>query len=257
MKVPNIEKVQAYLRATELASHEVPPIQLPAVTISRETGAGAVTIGNMLAEYLESRQSPPRRPWAVFDQNLVRRVLDEHGLPAHLQKYMPEDGTSPVREAVEEILGAHPSNWSLIHYTTDTIYRLACAGNVIIIGRAGNIIASNLRHVLRVRLVAPFETRVRHAAVAFALSRKDAADFVLREDKARKRYVEQNFNSRVDDPLEYHLVLNTAALGFRETARLIGDAVLRLPLPAAARARAHSNRCQSLAGYQIIERNSP
>lgn len=232
MKTPNIEKVQAYLRAMEEAvTHEVLPVaQLPAVTISRETGAGAITVGHLLAEYLEAHQSPPRRPWAVFDQNLVQKVLDEHGLPAHLQKYMQEDSTPLLRDTVEEVLGAHPSSWTLLHYTTDTIYRLARAGNAIIIGRAGNVITSHLRHVLRVRLVAPYEIRVRHIEAYYNFDRRDAADFILREDKARARYVEQNFHARGDDAHEYHLVINTGLLGFRESARLIGEAVLRLPL---------------------------
>lgn len=230
MNMPSLDKIQSYLMASEVASHESETqIQLPAVTISRETGAGAVTVGRLLAEMLEARQSPPHRPWAVFDDNLVQRVLDEHGLPDHFQKYMKEDATQPVRDVVEEVLGAHPSSWTLLHYTSDTIFRLALAGNAIIIGRGGNVITANLRHVLRVRLIAPFEKRVEHVETTQGLSHRDAVAYVNREDKARAHYVEQNFRSRSDDPHEYHLILNTGLMSHEAAAHLLAEAVSRLP----------------------------
>ena len=47
---------------------EVPRL---AVTISRQTGSGALAVGEKLAAYLEARVPRDLLPWRVFDRNLV------------------------------------------------------------------------------------------------------------------------------------------------------------------------------------------
>jgi hypothetical protein len=50
--------------------------QRPAITLSRQSGAGALTVGNLVAEHLNlDYQGDPPRPWAVFDRNLALRIL--------------------------------------------------------------------------------------------------------------------------------------------------------------------------------------
>ena len=39
----------------------------------------------------------------------------------------------------------------------------------------------------------------------------------------------ENISADINDPLKYHLVINTSLMGYDNAARLIGDAVLRLP----------------------------
>ena len=66
-----------YLLAHAVTAPADEPQPAPrAVTISRETGAGAITIGELVARTLQERGiGDPRRPWAVFDRNLVKQVL--------------------------------------------------------------------------------------------------------------------------------------------------------------------------------------
>jgi cytidylate kinase len=41
-----------------------------------------------------------------------------------------------------------------------------------------------------------------------------------------QRYVKRHFHQNIDDPLLYHLIINTDRLSQEEATRLIGDAVL-------------------------------
>jgi hypothetical protein len=41
----------------------------------------------------------------------------------------------PVEAIVEEVLGLHPSGWTLVQHTTKTILRLAGLGHTILVGR--------------------------------------------------------------------------------------------------------------------------
>jgi len=205
-----------------------PPPPLRAITISRQTGAGAITVGRLLMNEFENRPGhDPHRPWAVFDRELVQRVLRDHKLPSTLEPYLPEDSRPKVIDVIEDLLGIHPPNWTLVEHTKHTILRLAETGNVIIVGRGGNLVTKSLGHVFHVRLVAPINTRVRHIRDYYNLSQADAVDFIKKEDRARARYIREHFAADVEDSLQYHLTINTGLIGFPQTAHLIADAVLQ------------------------------
>lgn len=229
MRTTPLDTCRGYLaaQAGRAARHE--HSELPLVTISREAEAGAVSVARLVAERLNTHHRGKENgcPWTVFDRNLVEKVLEDHELPGTLERFIAEDATafSPSR-AVEEILGLHPSDWTLAHHTTETIHRLARMGNVILVGRGANIIAAGQKNAFHVRLVAPLDVRIKRAAEANHLTDREAAVFVRQKDHARRRYVKQHFHVAIDDPLHYHATLNTGLLSFEETARLIADAVL-------------------------------
>lgn len=228
MKPSLFDKCRTYLVA-QVSTPPLPPSQPPrAITISRETGAGALTIGQLLAEYLQARQNEGQSPWAVFDRNLVEKVLEDHGLQKTLAEHMPEDVAPRIRNVVEEILGVHPPPWTLVENTSRTILKLASLGNVVLVGRGAHLITAHLKHVFHVRLIAPVEQRIAHMETFYNLNHDDAVHFTHKTDRARARYVREHFKSDVDDPLHYHLTINTGLVSFNETARLIGDAVLNM-----------------------------
>ena len=194
------------------------------ITISREVGAGGRTIAELLGQRLTAAEETPAiSPWAVFDANLAKQVLEDHKLPPNLERFMAEDARLPVEAIVEEVLGLHPAGWTLVQHTTQTILRLAGLGHTILVGRGANIITARLPNVLHVRLVAPFATRIRHSAEFYHLSETEAAKFVREQDQARRRYVRRYFNAEIDDPTLYDVTLNTGRLGFARAAEAIAQ----------------------------------
>src|SRR5579862_168745 len=160
MSATSLSTFSAYLEA-QVRLGGKPGSPLPAITISRECGAGAVGVANIIAETLNAhRKGEESPPWTVFDRNLAERVLVEHELSPRVARFMPEDVTAELKAAFEEFLGLHPSNWTLLQYTNETILRLARAGNAIIVGRGGNVVTRTLNNVFHVRLVAPIGFRV-------------------------------------------------------------------------------------------------
>ena len=162
-----------------------------AITISREVGAGGRTIAELLGQRLTDAEKTPANPWIVFDASLAKQVLEDHNLPPNLEQFITEDAQLlPVEAIVEEVLGLHPSGWTLVQH---------------------------------VRLVSPLATRVRHTAAYYHLSEADAAKLVREQDHARRRYVRRYFNSEIDDPSLYDVTLNTGRLGFARTAEAIAQ----------------------------------
>jgi hypothetical protein len=227
MKKNLLDDFRHYLEAQYALTEKRPRPQLPAITISREAGAGAITIGHLVAKILDRRcPGDPACPWAVFERNLVEKILQDHKLPAALERFMPEDAAFPLNDAAETLLGLHPSSWTLVEHTTQTIRRLAIMGNVILLGRGSNIISAHLPHVFNVRLVAPLRKRVRQVEEYYQVKPAKAAQMVHDLDEARRRYVRQYFSTDIDDPLQYHLTINTAHMGFEKAARIIANLVI-------------------------------
>lgn len=232
MRGSSVDVFRRYLSAQLIEEREEFRLPRPAVTISRETGAGAATIANAVAQQLD-RDCPDEGgcPWAVFDRNLVKKILEDHQLSATMEKFMPEDTPFPLSDALESLLGLHPSSWNLREYADETIRRLAASGNVILVGRGAAIITSQLPHVLHVRLVAPFNLRVQNCADSYNITTKEAACLVRESDEARHRYVQTYFGVNVADPTHYDLVVNTGRTGNELAAKIIAATVVERARP--------------------------
>ncbi len=225
----NYEHCLEYINAQVQTPREVAPENaVPrwrAVTISRQAGAGAHVVAEELIAMLQGRVPAGAPPWTIFDRNLVERVLEDHDLPARLAKFMPEDRMSNVSDTLDELFGLHPSTWTLVRKTADTILHLAELGNVVIIGRGANIITKNLDSAFHVRLVGSETKRIEHLRDYKHLSLGAASLYLRDEDLGRRRYVKKYYAEDIDDPILYHLVINTDLLSYGEAARTIAEAV--------------------------------
>ncbi|MGC9452282.1 MAG: AAA family ATPase [Oceanipulchritudo sp.] len=196
-----------------------------AVTMSREVYSQSHEIAEKLITLLQSDSRLGRDKWALFDRDLVQKVLEDHNLPKALARYMPEDKDHDFTGVINEILGLHPSLWELFHHTCDTIYKLAKVGNVVLIGRGANIITRRMPHVLHVRLIAPFEERVRRAAAQRGISDHEARRFIRHDDQARAAFVRSHFDEDPEDPGAYHILLNTGKITPSQAAHMIHAAL--------------------------------
>lgn len=222
------ERCKAFINSNFVqTSHKVQPTSpRPAITISRQPFSGSHHIASALSQQLPREKQLPNGEWALFDRRLVHKILEDHHLPQHLARYMPEDKDREFSGLINEILGLHPSLWELFHHTCDTILKLAGVGNVILIGRGSHILTRHLPHVLKVRIIAPFDQRLRQAAQQWDLPEDSARRRLQKEDKARAAYIHSHFNESVDDPLAYHLILNTGSLSPDSAASTIKEALL-------------------------------
>lgn len=217
-----LDRFNRYLAAqAALPDIKRQPVPL-SITISREAGAGGLAIAGMLADRLTADQpASVSTPWAVFDANLAKLVLEEHKLPPHLEAFMSEEAKHPIEEIVEEVLGLHPSRWTMVQHTTKTILRLAGLGHAILVGRGANIITAHFPNVLHVRLVSPLSARVRYTADRSNLSDAEAANILREQDDSRRRYLRVYFNADIDDPSRYDITINTGRLGFARSVDMI------------------------------------
>ena len=224
------KKLERFLRcrlAEETSPIEATPLRIrPSLTLSRQAGARAASIGEQLVQYLDQFDETADHGWAVVDQRLVAKVIEDHKLPDSVAQYLPENVRNPISDTLEEILGLHPSSWSLFHYTVQTIRKLCALGNVIVVGRGGNLATADFPNTFHVRLVGSVKNRVRQARDGYGMGEAEAQKWVKQTDHARARYVKRHLESDIDDPTNYHLILNTDRLCDSLAAKIIGDSLL-------------------------------
>ena len=180
----------------------------PFVTVSRECGTGGNDLGEEIARRLNRLLSVEQPAWTVFDRNLVARMLEDNHLSTSLARFLPEAKISEVEASVGEIVGLHPSIWTMVHQTNSLMRRLANLGHAVIVGRGANYATAGAARGLHLRLIAPTEQRANRISRLLGLSHDQALAFNRKTDHARRDYVRSFFEADIDDPASYDLVVN-------------------------------------------------
>jgi hypothetical protein len=224
-----VEKCVEFVRVQSQPGGRVRPgtgaVPRPVITISRQAGTAAHVVGDEVAALLEARE-PKGGPWAVFDKNLVDRVLEDRAFPRAWAEFMPEDRVSEVADTIQGLFGLHPAAWTLVRKTAETMLRLADLGNVVLIGRGANVITGHLPQAFHVRLIGSLERRVVRIRTVFGYGEEEAREHVRQVDSGRARYLKKYYGKDIDDPHQYHLFINTDRLATEAVARVIADAVV-------------------------------
>jgi cytidylate kinase len=101
------------------------------------------------------------------------------------------------------------------------IAELADGGQVVIVGRGGQMVLRGRPNVLHVRVVAPLETRVTRLRQERNISEEAARACLESSYKARARYIQRSYSVELDDPGLYHLVINTGLLDLDQAVTLV------------------------------------
>ena len=198
----------------------------PFLTISRETCAGATTLGQHLLPLLDQQMGEEGRSWMFLDKDLLTHALTTHHLPEHLATYLPEDRRPEIKGMIGEIVGLHPPLWELEHRVAEAILQIARLGRVIFAGRASHLVTRDLPGGFHLRLVAPLELRVRRRQELQGCGLAEARQVLEETDNARRRYVYSNFEQDINDPHTYDLVINTAHIPPGTAAQIVLRAML-------------------------------
>ncbi|MDD5609281.1 MAG: cytidylate kinase family protein, partial [Ignavibacterium sp.] len=167
------EKCKQYLKLQSTESEEVREIY-PCISISRQSGAGSYQVAQNLLDLLQQNTKQPENPWTYFNKELISQVLEDFKLPKNFSAYFVEDKYSHISDAVNELLGVKPSEWTIVHKTTEIILRLSRFGKTIIVGRGSVVINAKLPNCFQIRLVASIESRIKHIQEVFKLSKPKA-----------------------------------------------------------------------------------
>jgi cytidylate kinase len=93
-----------------------------------------------------------------------------------------------------------------------SLLQAARQGSLVYHGHAGQVFLEGIRHVLRVRIVAPLEQRAEVLATELGLPREEAIAEIKRSDSERRRWVSFLYQRDWEDPALYDLTVNLAGM---------------------------------------------
>lgn len=223
------EKAKNYIEShsVETQLNDINTVTGPCITISRETGAGAEKVSQIIVDTFSKFNGGKNSPWTIFDQNLIEKVLQDHHLPYRLSEIMEERKYSAIQSIMSDLISGQPGAWTLFHKTTETILQLAHIGHSIIVERGGNIVTAKMGNCLRVRLIGSIADRIKHVQDYYSYDKNQALDFIKKEDENRKEYISAYFHKNIEDPQLYHMVINTSAMSYAEAGELICNVVMK------------------------------
>jgi cytidylate kinase len=109
----------------------------------------------------------------------------------------------------------------LVKVTEVVVAEVAREGRVVLVGRAASAVLVRETGAIHVQLVAPRAFRIRVVAERSSIDAKAAEKQIGETDAQRGRYHQQYYGRDWRDPVNYHMVLNTGALGFEGAANVI------------------------------------
>ncbi len=98
-------------------------------------------------------------------------------------------------------------------------------GNLVYHGHAGHLLLKGVPTVLRVRLIAPLEMRVRPVMERQHLNREAAVEYIATVDQDRIRWTQFIYGVDWRDPALYDLVINLEMMSIQTACAMIGAVV--------------------------------
>jgi len=187
------------------------------ITISRELGSKGTDIAHAVAEKLGLE---------CLDREVLADIAQEAGVEqAHVSG--KEDSISGRPRIVGPEMAAffrrqryaspQPrealGDQAYIELVRKVIYDRAEAGNVVVLGRGGQMILRNWPGALHVYITAPLEVRVARVAEERGTGRQLAERLVQESDRRRRDYIRHFYNNADWTNLRYyHLVVDTGRI---------------------------------------------
>ena len=211
------------------------------ITISRQSGSGGDEIARRVCDLLG---------YHYFDKQLMTQVAADVGLSwqemidfseehykvkSFLDLLLSSSYVGQVRTWTQDATGKETlslqelNEAQCIDLIRSTVRAAYLRGNILIVGRGGQAILTKRSNVLHVRLEAPLRTRIHRIQAREGMSYQAAKSWVVERDEAAAQYLLRFFKIRWDDPLLYHLVINTGQWELEAAAQVIVHAVSRLP----------------------------
>lgn len=175
------------------------------ITISR----GSYSQGKEVAEKVAQRLS--------YDL-VAREVL----LEASEQFNIPEAKLLMTMENAPSLLDRY-TNWreKYIAYIQAAILMNFQRDNVVYHGMAGHFFVKGLPHVLKVRIIADMDDRVKIVMKRDGLTKKEALRTIKKLDEERSKWSRQLYGIETGDPSLYDLVLHIKKLSVNDAADII------------------------------------
>ena len=184
------------------------------ITISREFGSGGRTIGRMAAQKLGI---------ACYDQELIDKIAQESGLFKEYVAAHAEDVRGWLDFVSSHDYYGQSVGDKLFTAQTKVIRELAQQESCVIVGRCSDYILSGWDNLLTVFIHASMDKRAERIVNQYGESPTDPYQRLKDKDRKRRAYYQMYTDRRWGAMENYHLALDSGALGIERCADIIAS----------------------------------
>jgi len=194
------------------------------ITISRQFGAGGITLGKMIAD---------RLGYTFADNEIVQMIAKEANVSTAWAQAVDREAGNLKLRFISRRISQYWVNRVIEHgrgYLDDRIYldylvllvaQLADEGGAVILGRGSQYILRDHPDAYHLLLLDEFENRVRFMMKHYDMDHGRATEVVTHEDKRRANLYRMLGKKDFDQPSLYHVVLNMGRIELDAALNLI------------------------------------
>ncbi len=194
------------------------------LTISRQFGAGGITLGKMVSEKLS---------YTFYDEEIIQLVAEKAKVSRHWVESMEKEAGGKIQRLISGLVSRSLIDRILddqrgyidediyVDLLHEVIQRIADEGDAVLIGRGSQYILKDNTNACHVLLVADKEHRIKFIEKHYNLETNQAVRVVNTEDKRRINLYRKFGKEDYDQPAHYHMVLNMNMIDLDTAARLM------------------------------------
>jgi len=205
------------------------------IAISRQVAALGDEVAVELAKMLNYR---------FVDRKTIENKIVDLGFPAEkMEKYdekKPGFFASLAKDRDE-----------YLDYLQTAVLEASSEGNCILIGRGSFVILEDVPNLLAVRFIAKDSLRVKRLMDEFGWDEKQALQRIEESDTNRVGFHKNFFNLAVEDPVHFHMVLNTGLFNAHSAAVVLSEMCKKLISPEAEKQGAQKIKEMLSAQYVV------
>ena len=226
------------------------------VTLSRQLGAGGYEVARGVAKALGLR---------VVDREAIDRAALETGVPEIALHELGYEGRRGLMRRILDALKTSPAIPSTVEMRRResagppalssrgiftpampllsaaledyvrmvgmVILNMAREGNVLVIGRASQVLLRDDPQALHTQIVAPLPHRVDRLVHVEGLTQREVTQRILASDRARAEYLRRYYGVSWLDPQLYDIVINTGRTSIQTAVQLVVLAQVQRVIP--------------------------
>ena len=196
------------------------------ITISRQFGAGGLTLGTLVAQ---------RLGYQFYDRRILQLIAEETCVSTRWVEYLDNQMGSKFQKIISS--GFAKGKIEIISNTDEkpidekiyldrlykTITSIADKGNAVIVGRASQYILKDRPDVAHLLLIADKPDRINYLMKTYKISHQQATRSVTYEDQKRSGLYQMLSKRDYDQPHVYHLVVNMSKVPMNKACDLVCD----------------------------------
>lgn len=174
----------------------------PVVAVTRQPGCNGESIARTLATDLGL---------VLYDWEIIEQVASNANVSEQVVALLGEKLRSELDDWLAGLEGSSGmSSYRFAQHLRAVLFTVASTGNALILGRGANFLLPPEKKSLGLSLIAPLGVRTEAIMGSLCLSHDKALKHITVAEREQRLWVKKYGHANIDDPIHYHLVVNTA-----------------------------------------------